>query len=349
MKRFFVLLLAAAVLFCLASCSIFGSEEQSGTSSSATVSGTSSVTSEDASDTTASDDGSQQESDDTSVIPDNPGYEDLWGVNGYEFSKAAIKYRTAFTKEKAVYATQCVTNQVVGITAIYDGSVTRFFDAVNGAYYHAIPGKFLYPCYGPQIILGTEPACGSAFLRGDMYGFDSKSSGSVKDVSFERIKDENGADTVKVSYNVHAGHAIELESDLLYCEADSKLYLSDADLCRLASGALPCRFYASGRALWVDYFEDDDLFVEVDRSKLGKYGVASNQEIIIPFEYDLIVTAQNFEGDLGVYLAVKDGRSYYFSSNGKNLTPNGFDCGSQPFKNRAWVFEDGQGWIIEFR
>ena len=43
-----------------------------------------------------------------------------------------------------------------------------------------------------------------------------------------------------------------------------------------------------------------------------------------------------------------DGKTYYFSTDGTNLTPEGFDCGAQPYENRAWVFKDGQGYIIEF-
>ena len=72
------------------------------------------------------------------------------------------------------------------------------------------------------------------------------------------------------------------------------------------------------------------------------------EKIIIPFEYDFITTTQTEGQPLGVYLAIKDGKSYYISSEGRNLTPDGFDCGSQPFNDRAWVFNGSQGYIIKF-
>ena len=82
----------------------------------------------------------------------------------------------------------------------------------------------------------------------------------------------------------------------------------------------------------------------------GKYGLVNNGKIIIPFEYDYMESYDDWgTNTVGVVLTVKDGRTYYLSTDGTNLTPDGFDCGSEPFNDRAWVFNDGQGYIIEFR
>jgi hypothetical protein len=82
----------------------------------------------------------------------------------------------------------------------------------------------------------------------------------------------------------------------------------------------------------------------------GKYGLVNNGRVVIPFEYDYMESLDGWNvNTVGVVLAIKDGRTYYFSTGGTNLTPEGFDCGSEPVNNRAWVFNDGQGYIIEFR
>lgn len=245
------------------------------------------------------------------------GYDSLPKIDGYVFNKAAIGHQTVYTKVSALNATECITNCNVGITAIYDGSVTRFFDAVNGAYYHAVSGKYLYPC------------CVGSFLAGDLNDFNAKYS-----ITFTRV----GETEVTFVMNDHAGHGIDLSYNSLYCESNKKVYAYDQELYRV-HGAMPCRMYTG------DSESLGSIDASVDESKLLKYGVASNEKVIIPFEYDLIVTANE---NVGVYLAVKDGRCYYFSSEGRNLTPDGFDCGSQPFNDRAWVFNGSQGYIIKF-
>ena len=247
----------------------------------------------------------------------NIGYDSLNKLTGDVFKNAASGYHIAYTKTSALVASACVTNTNIAITAVYDGKVTRFFDALNGMYYHAVSGKYLYPC------------CEGTFLAGDLNGFNAKYS-----ITFTRE-----GEGVTFVTNDHSGHGIDYGYQAIYSEADKRVYFYDQELYAVELQAA-CRYY-EGSAL--QGYNGD---FAIDEAKLGKYGVASNTKIIIPFEYDLIVTAQT-EG-VGVYLAVKDGRCYYFSSNGKNLTPDGFDCGSQPFGDRAWVYEDGQGWIIKF-
>jgi hypothetical protein len=244
------------------------------------------------------------------------GYDKLPKKEGFGFAKPSIGHQVVYTKVSALNATECITNANIGITAIYDGSVTRFFDAVNGAYYHAVSGKYLYPC------------CEGTFLAGDLNDFNSKYS-----VTFTRVSENE----VTFVTNDHAGHGVDL-CDYIYCDSNKKVYAYDSELYQV-SGAIPCRLY-TGDSAALDSFDGT-----VDRSKLGKYGLASNQKVIIPFEYDLVITANE---NVGVYLAVKDGKSYYFSSDGFNLTPDGFGCGSQPFGDRAWVFDGSQGYIIKF-
>ena len=245
------------------------------------------------------------------------GYDSLPKIDGYVFNKSAIGHQTVYTKVSALNATECITNCNVGITAIYDGSVTRFFDAVNGTYYHAVSGKYLYPC------------CEGSFLAGDLNDFNSNYS-----ITFTRV----GETEVTFVMNDHAGHGIDFSYNSLYCKSNKKVYAYDQELYRV-HGAMPCRLYVG------DSESLGSIDANVDESKLLKYGVASNEKVIIPFEYDLIITANE---NVGVYLAVKDGRCYYFSSEGRNLTPDGFDCGSQPFNDRAWVFNGSQGYIIKF-
>ncbi len=240
--------------------------------------------------------------------------------------RAAKGYRIAYTKESALSATDCITNCAIGITSIYDGSVTRFFDAVNGTYYHAVAGKYLYPC------------C-DGFLAGDLDSHNGNYS-----ISFSRDKDDSSIVTYTV--NNHEGHGNE-DVNAIYCESDQKVYFYDYALYRVdGDGAVACRYY-SGASPLDAYLQDGYITDIIDDSAIGKYGIAKNGEIIVPFEYDFILSGQDDEG-VGVYMAKKDGKVYYISSDGSVLTPDGFDCGSQPCKNRAWVFDGEQGYMLEF-
>ena len=96
-----------------------------------------------------------------------------------------------------------------------------------------------------------------------------------------------------------------------------------------------------------DYYHTH--FHTFDKEYLSKkFGLVTNESIVIPFEYDYISNIKRSTFEVGVVMAVKDGKTYYFASDGTNLTPEGFDCGTEPVDNRAWVFKDGQGYIIEF-
>lgn len=244
--------------------------------------------------------------------------------------RAATSFRIAFTKESALNATECISNVAMStpVTAIYDGSVTRFFHAVKGTFYHAVPGKYLYPC------------C-EGFLSGDLNCFNGNYA-----VMFEF--DDEGGVTVT---NEHFGHGgFDTVYDF-YSESDGCAYVwfSDIDgefLARyMEDNIVICREYLGDQDITLD-FENDEL--DIGDADLGKYGLVKNDTLIIPFEYDYMVTVYG-GNTVGVVMAQKDGRTYYFSTDGTNLTPDGFDCGAQPFNDRAWVFEDGQGYILEFR
>lgn len=252
-------------------------------------------------------------------------YDDLYKMDRYDFAKAAKGYSIAYTKTSPLQAVECLTSVSGGITAIYDGAVTRFFDAVNGTYYHALYGRY-EPCDLNWMDLNP-----GEFVDGDYEQI----------IRFTRTSENNV--TFDLDEFVISAHDFSYEA--VYSEADKRVYVVDLDLSGI-KGQMPCRLYTAEKSP-LEIFDGTDAPV-IDDSKLGKYGVASDEKVIIPFEYDFITTTQTEGQTLGVYLAIKDGRSYYISSDGYNLTPEGFDCGSQPFNDRAWVFEDGQGYIIKF-
>lgn len=277
-----------------------------------------------------SDDEQSTESDDmTGAILDVEG-----AVTNFP-ERAATSYRIAYTKESALQATDCISNvgMEVPVTAVFDGKVTRFFHATKGTFYHAVPGKYLYPC------------C-NGFLSGDLDSFNGNYA-----VMFEF--DEEGNATVS---NEHFGHGGFDNAYDFYCESDGCAYVWIPDLDGdflapyLEGNLVICREYLGDQNI-TSAFKNNELNLE--HSDLGKYGLVKNDTIIIPFEYDYMVTvygdADSPANNVGVVLAQKEGRSYYFSTDGTNLTPDGFDCGSQPFNDRAWVYDDGQGYILEFR
>lgn len=241
--------------------------------------------------------------------------------NIHSNSVGAWAYRIAYTKVNPTAAKECVTNPAIKITAIYDGVMTRFFHSVTGEYYHALPGKYLYYC------------C------------DSFSSGDVSDYnlnySYQFSFDENGAVTVTEK----SGHDHETAVNSSY------LYSAEAGIFILNSDG-NAKAYEAGSGIFVicrklEHSTESSSFYGIAEEDLGKYGVVCNNEIIIPFEYDGIDSFQS-ESDLGVYRAVKDGKTYYISSSGENLNPDGFTCGAVPLQNRAWVFDGEQGYVIEF-
>ena len=362
MKKIIAILLITTLLIILASCERkegnFTSSQISGEDSSFVSSSSESGSGADVSDQSdVAEESNTSEESDVQTNDEPSSYESLLLIEGYDFARAASGYSIVYTKVNPIAANECFTNTVLGITAVYDGSVTRFFDAVNGKYYTAVQGKYLLPCY---YVWGTESMdlvlwepedafCGEAFLYGNPCDFEEPPAGMPIEITLIRGVDENGDDIVTISYEEHPIHGSHLTEIAFFSKSEAKIYVYGGFyVCGIAAGQVPCREYSAAKPIWEDYFEDDMEDVEIDFDRFGKFGVASNEKVIIPFEYDWIATSQNSDGNIGVYLAVKDGRCYYLSSDGTNLTPEGFDCGSQPFGDRAWVFENGQAYIIEF-
>lgn len=247
--------------------------------------------------------------------------------------KSASGYRIAFTKENPINAVDCNTNVHIAVTAIYDGSVTRFFGAVKGEFYCAKPGKYLYACCDGFCAGDKEKIGGESYLE---FKFD-KDSGAF--VSAEELPHGHG------SYGSYTVYQPSVQKVYGYQYGESEmLYLYEP------GGTVICRELKSDYDLETNWKNGTMNFPE---ESLGKYGLIYDGKVVVPFEYDYMAVYRSmsdltYGNGVGVVLAEKDGRSYYFSNNGTNLTPDGFDCGSQPFADRAWVFEDGYGWIIEF-
>lgn len=212
------------------------------------------------------------------------------------FSKDAKSQRIAFTKVSALSAKKCVTNPETGMTAIFDGEITRFFGAVRGEFDKAVYGKYLLP-NGEEFEIGE----------------------------------------IGLGYSENA----------FFSTVDAAVYHFDGTLsCFTQDSSVVCRKLETDFSLAENWLENKPI--EIDESTLGKFGVVKNGRTVIPFEYDSISTYAT-EEEVGVYRCVKEGRTYYISSSGYNLTPDGYSCGSEPFGNRAWVYDGSQGYILEFK
>lgn len=259
---------------------------------------------------------------DEEIVPENIGT-----VSGMSFSKSASAYRIAFTKTRPVVTLACVTNPSIKVTAQYDGSVTRFFNAIDGTYYFATHGKYLY-------------ACCDAFISGDATKFNGEKA-------IELEFDELGmAQMVETNHAHGYGAAVSF-----YSLSEKKAYIYTNDHSEGASlnvyaqnDYAICQSFTHDSSIASDWA--DDKAIDFEAGTLGKFGVVKNGKTVIDFEYDSI---DSF-ADIGIFRAVKNGKTYYISSNGTNLTPEGFACGSEPLENRAWVYDElGQGYILEFR
>lgn len=279
-------------------------------------------------DSSVGDDFSQDDSENSDVSADG---EKTLGILKSRFpERDAVGYNVVYTKESALNAWRCYTNPAHEITAIFDGSVTRFFDAIDGDYFHAEYGEWtVYCCNG-------------------FYNVEDKGEGLL--LSFHFDKDTGAFDHVE---KVPHGHGTGYEYNY-YSPITMKTYSYVGDeqggVLYECDGLFICREMTSAYDI-----ADAYLNGEFDLSKIrtSKFGLTKDGQIVIPFEYDNMAFFssnwhENMPSTVGVVVAEKDGRFYYFSTNGTNLTPDGFDCGSEPYGDRAWVFEDGQGWIIKF-
>jgi len=274
---------------------------------------------------------STPEESDASIESDDPSEassrEEVLPIEtGMAFSKASTSYRIAYTKVHAVVPTlKCVVSPEIGITAVYNGRNTQFFDAVTGLYYSYRAGDYTRPC--PKGFLSATGTNVVHFIRDEVTG------------EVTLIKE-------RCTYE-------EVVRNVIYSSFDRKTYGcysygSGNDLYKFDGNSyVICRYAETESSVYEEWWENG--FVDFDSKAYGKYGVMKGGEIVIPFEYDSILSYQTAD-EKGVYACQKDGRTYYLSSDGENLTPEGFACGAAPYQNRAWVFNDeGFGFILEFR
>lgn len=281
-------------------------------------------------DSSVGDDFSQDDTENSDSETSGDGEKRLEILKSRFPERDAVGYSIVYTKSSALNAWRCYTNPAHEITAVFDGSVTRFFDAVTGDYFHAEHGEWtIYCCNG-------------------FYNVEDKGEGML--LSFHFDKDTGAFDHVEKDYH---GHGTGYEYNF-YSPINMKTYSYVGDeqggVLYECEGLFICRDMTNAYSL-----SDAYLNGEFDLSKIrtSKFGLTKNGQVVIPFEYDNMAFLssnwhENMPSTVGVVVAEKDGRFYYFSTNGTNLTPDGFDCGSEPYGDRAWVFEDGQGWIIKF-
>ena len=267
-----------------------------------------------------------------------------------EFPKKAAKgYDVIYTNPDKIDAVSCDTaprsnSYGDSVTAVYDGSNTYFYNAFDGTYLHSEKGEWTFPCCG-------------GFYNEDKSNWIGFELDKETDEFLHIIKDNGHAHGFGREYNFYipsTGKTYSVFSD----EGGATLYEGDGLFICIRptdNGILE----ALNNPLNPSFPTEDGKYKFIIDSTggefdfwnvKGKYGLVDNGRIVIPFEYDYMESYDGWETNtVGVVLAVKDGRTYYFSTDGTNLTPDGFDCGSEPFNDRAWVFDDGQGYIIEFR
>lgn len=301
---------------------------ESGASKPADISG-------DASSDTTSDETSGDASGDTSKDPETEGlvfYEDLPECS-CETAKVMKSCRISYTKVSPIEAKKAVSDATVSVTAIYDGKITRFFKT-TGDYISSVAGDY------------TEHSSG-VFYNGDTgYSFKTDKDGNV---TMEKIKPFG---TGKVSainiYESCTGNVFMLEMSeegiSAYRRKDGQAVAAIELACKNGDelGFYNGKLTDCGDTSKVRYDGEFHLDSEGMYS-VGKYGVYNGKDIV-PFEYDLVTG-----GDSGVFRAEKDGRVFYFSSDGTRLgSEKGYTVGSDVIGNHAWVFDGTHGYVLAF-
>ena len=275
-------------------------------------------------------------------VPEESDDEYEWRYSkGFVPFSAAKGYKIVYTKVKPINALSCITTD--GVAGVYDGKITRFFDARTGEFYCSEIGKW-------------EPAiCGDGFWQVDEETGEKIPHGPTIYFDFEtRLVDNRYvSELVAIYYDRDHGHGYGSVYNL-YDGDTGIIYYVDADDDGASyhfggEGLFTCTLWEDLSTKKVyDFFETDAYQIFKEELPSKKFGLVTNESIVIPFEYDYISNIKRSTFEVGVVMAVKDGKTYYFASDGTNLTPEGFDCGTEPVDNRAWVFKDGYGWIIEF-
>ena len=254
---------------------------------------------------------------------------------GEIFLNAAKGYKVVYTKVKPINALSCYNNG--DVTSVYDGEITRFFNSKTGEFYCSVIGEYL-----------LEPNSG-AFYPKDKYREDADMG--IPMIFFEWDYANNKPKNINYDFWLETGYSdyyflFDGDTEIIYkVEAGDDV----PDYSLGGEGLFTCTLWEDlSKKKVYDFFETEAYQTFKAELPSKKYGLVTNESIIIPFEYDYMSDISHSDDGVGIVMAVKDGKTYYFASDGTNLTPDGFDCGVEPRGNHAWVFKDGQGYIIEF-
>ncbi|MBR5278646.1 MAG: hypothetical protein IKU23_05195, partial [Clostridia bacterium] len=277
-------------------------------------------------------------------LPELPKLEESKLIHGTSFDFNATGYEIETTVEKNIKAKKMEVNPAYEVVAVYDGKFTHFINYTNGEILFTQEDMFL------------GKACNNGgFKKGDVDAIDGDGNEDVC-VFFESKHDILQA-AVEEDHWHEGGERLptpyysEDKKTAYYVHIGQRYLYNKYGFCAL-NNYVPCQYAEINKNLDHAILKLEDI---VNLDTVGKYGVVFGGEAVIPFEFDLIDTYQGGntrygidEPRLGVFRAIKDGKTYYYSTNGTNLTPDGFVCGTQPRENRATVYDGKKIYVIKF-
>ncbi len=276
----------------------------------------------------------------THTLPNTPKAEYAKFIEGSGFKYNATGYEVKLTFADVVNAKNIEAHNVYEIVAIYDGKRTHVFNCSTGELLASQDGQFLgYACNNGGFMEGAPDTTNG---KRCIYYEEREHAIYLEEGHWH----EGGARKLPVYYTEDKKTAY-----FPYGENDYGYGYGGYSI-RNQNNYAACRYAEINKNIDKAVAKWEDV-VNVDT--IGKYGVVFGGETVIPFEFDKIDTFQGRRGYydaaipcFGVYRAVKDGKTYYYSTNGTNLTPDGFVCGSQPRENRATVYDGKKLFVIEF-
>ncbi|MBR5278313.1 MAG: hypothetical protein IKU23_03505, partial [Clostridia bacterium] len=274
------------------------------------------------------------------TLPNTPKAEYAKFIGGKGFKYNATGYEVKLTFADVVNAKNIEVHRTRELVAVYDGKRTHLFNWSTGELIASQDGQFLgYGCDNggfmegaPGTINGKRCIC-----------YEERENAFYLD---DNHWHEGGADKMPVYFTEDKKTAYFPygENDFGY-DYGGYSFMDQ-------NNYVACRYGEMVKDINKSIKKWEDV---VYTETIGKYGVVFGGETVIPFEFDKIDTYQGIRGYndtvipcFGVYRAVKDGKTYYYSTNGTNLTPDGFVCGSQPRENCATVYDGKKLFVIEF-
>ncbi len=263
--------------------------------------------------------------------PEGPEGETSYYMAGPVSENAAQGYRIVYTLPETVNVVSLITQS--GVCAVYDGEKTRFYSTTTGEIFCTKQGKW------------DSVPCGDGFWLND----PNEAATDWRNAPMIRFNLTDSKNELEyIDYEPNHDH-VATELYYLYETTSGKIYANyrgDYHIFDLGNGIFPCVECITVDEAILESPEADSLFLKMIEGK--KYGLVSNNAIIVPFEYEYMREGMYPYYQPGVVMAVKDGKTYYIASDGTNLTPEGVDFGSVLYLTRALIFDDGQGYIIEF-